>query len=104
MAIGAIFGGPIAGFLVGNYGRKLAMMMCFLPLFVGYSLISSLDNIATLYLGRILTGVGTGMVSLSTPVYIAELSSSNLRGMLVGGFQLFLGGGMLLVNALGWCI
>ncbi|XP_033110252.1 solute carrier family 2, facilitated glucose transporter member 8-like isoform X1 [Anneissia japonica] len=101
MAIGAIFGGPIAGFFVGNYGRKVAMMMCFLPFVVGYGLISSLDNIATLYFGRILTDVGAGMVSFSTPVYIAELSSLDLRGMLVGVSHPFIGGGMLPVNALG---
>ncbi|XP_033110238.1 solute carrier family 2, facilitated glucose transporter member 8-like isoform X2 [Anneissia japonica] len=101
LAVGAIVGGPIAGFCVHNLGRKYAMMLCSLPFVVGYGLIASIDNLATLYTGRILTGIGTGMASLTTPVYIAELSRPDLRGMLVGGFQLFLCVGILLVNALG---
>ena len=35
-----------------------------------------------LYIGRVLTGVGNGMSSLVTSVYVSEVSSSNARGML----------------------
>ncbi|XP_071950741.1 solute carrier family 2, facilitated glucose transporter member 8-like [Antedon mediterranea] len=101
MAIGAIIGGPVAGYCLSHYGRKFTMMLCNLPLTFGYGLIASLDNVASLYVGRILTGIGTGMFSLSTPVYISELSSPNLRGFLVGGVQMFLGFGLVIVNALG---
>ncbi|XP_033110241.1 solute carrier family 2, facilitated glucose transporter member 8-like [Anneissia japonica] len=101
VAVGAIFGCPIAGFCVGYYGRKNSVILCSLPFVAGYGMIAFLDNMTALYIGRILTGIGTGMVTLSTPVYIAELSSPDLRGMLVGGSHLFLGVGMLLVNAFG---
>jgi MFS family permease len=30
--------------------------------------------------GRILTGVGVGLVSLAVPVYVAEIAPANLRG------------------------
>ena len=38
------------------------------------------DSIGWLYLGRILTGVGNGMSSLVTSVYVSEVASSNARG------------------------
>ncbi|XP_038051873.1 solute carrier family 2, facilitated glucose transporter member 8-like [Patiria miniata] len=100
-AVGAIGGGPIAGFLLGVAGRKLTLMTCALPFVAGWVLLATGTAVWLLYIGRILTGIGAGMTSLVTPVYIAEMSSPQLRGLLGASFQLMITLGILVVYALG---
>ena len=68
LAIGAIAGGPIAGFFLDRSGRKLTIMLCAVPFVAGWVAIATAKEIPGLYIGRILTGVGAGMASLATPV------------------------------------
>ncbi|KAH6931379.1 hypothetical protein HPB50_023999 [Hyalomma asiaticum] len=56
---------------------------------------------AALFIGRLLTGVGTGMVALAVSVFISEISPSHLRGLLNTGANLVLCFGILLVFVLG---
>ena len=46
---------------------------------------------------RILGGVGVGVASMLSPLYIAEISPSAIRGRLVSFNQLAIVGGILLV-------
>ncbi|XP_071949085.1 solute carrier family 2, facilitated glucose transporter member 8-like [Antedon mediterranea] len=101
VAIGAIFGGPIAGMSINKLGRKYSVMICAFPYAVGYAMIASVNSVAALYVGRILTGVGAGMTSLATPVYIAEVSSPDIRGALGASFQLSVTIGVFIVNVFG---
>lgn len=73
--VGAIFGGPIAGWIADSYGRKVALLLVVLPYFVGYLMISYAHFIynpvafkTVLFLGRFLTGVGLGWSCLASPV------------------------------------
>lgn len=66
--VGAIFGGPVAGFLIGSIGRKATLMACAVPFAVGWALIASVPYVWGLYLGRVLTGFATGMTTLACPV------------------------------------
>lgn len=43
-------------------------MFCTVPLVLGWLLISYAKNVAMLYAGRIITGLGCGAVSLTVPV------------------------------------
>lgn len=101
VAIGAIFGGPCAGFLVEVLGRKLTLMLCTLPMGAGWFLITCGVNFAVVYVGRILGGFAMGMVALTAPLYIAETSSMARRGVLGAGFQLFVSTGILAVYGIG---
>ncbi|XP_072022520.1 solute carrier family 2, facilitated glucose transporter member 8-like [Amphiura filiformis] len=101
LALGAILGGPIAGLLLDMLGRKLTVMLCAIPFVAGWVAIATARGIYGLYIGRILTGIGAGMASLSVPVYIAEMSSPNLRGLLGSSFQLVITLGILTAYALG---
>lgn len=44
-----------------------------------YTLIGLADGYGMLLLGRLLTGIGVGVVSLTTPVYIAEVAPTRCR-------------------------
>lgn len=101
VAIGAIFGGPCAGFLVEVFGRKLTLMVCTLPMGVGWFLITCGVNFAVVYVGRICSGFAMGMVALTAPLYIAETASRARRGVLGAGFQLFVSSGILAVYGIG---
>lgn len=80
--IGSLVGALIGGWLTHSLGRKLSTMLTCLPLALGWLSIVAADRLCWLYIGRVLTGVGNGMSSLVTSVYVSEVSSSNARGML----------------------
>lgn len=101
VAIGAIFGGPIAAAFVGNLGRKITLMLCTVPMGIGWFMIVSDYHYILVFCGRVFTGIGMGMVSLVAPLYIAEVSSKKRRGILGSGFQLFVTVGVLSVYAVG---
>ena len=58
--------------------------------------VAQTSDIGYIYGGRVVSGLGLGMVSNLAPVYMAECAPRHLRGVLVGLFQLCLvAGGML---------
>lgn len=82
VAIGSLFGALLGGYFTHAFGRKLSTMITCIPLAFGWLAIVCADSVSLLYLGRFLTGIGNGMSSLVTSVYVSEVSSSNARGML----------------------
>ncbi|KAK2590337.1 hypothetical protein QQS21_011980 [Conoideocrella luteorostrata] len=61
---------------------------------VGTSLQTSAFHVPHLIVGRIITGVGTGMESSTVPTYQSETCPSSLRGRLVSAEVLFVGIGI----------
>lgn len=53
-------------------------------------------SLSMIYAGRIISGFGVGMVSNLTPVFVAETAPKELRGFLMGLFEMFLVSGGLL--------
>ena len=43
-------------------------MLCVIPFVLGWLLISFAQNVAMLYAGRVITGLGCGTISLAVPV------------------------------------
>lgn len=101
MTFGGMFGCPTAGWLVEKFGRRGALFLTMFPFLLGWVLICFGNGLAVLYLGRFLTGLGGGMVTVASPMYIAETCPKELRGMLGSGVQLNVTLGILLVYALG---
>lgn len=86
--IGSIIGVMGAGVLGDNFGRKKTLLVAavlFTLSSIGCAISDSFD---VLVLSRIIGGVGIGVVSIISPLYISEISVPQYRGRLVSLYQL----------------
>ena len=113
---GCVLGAIVAGWVSKAIGRKGGMLVAgalFLisaagsafPEF-GLGPIGEMGPkaLTPFILYRILCGVGVGIASMLSPLYIAEISPSQIRGRLVSFNQLSIVGGILLVYFVNWAI
>lgn len=103
LALGAMAGCIVAGFLSDYLGRK-KVMFCAGVLFTLSSLILAISqSVEILIVGRILSGIAIGMASTIVPLYISEVAPAKIRGTLVSTNQLAFAIGMttvFIVNAI----
>lgn len=93
--IGCILGVAAAGPLSDFWGRKRSLLVAGV-LFLVSAIGSALPQTFTQFVvARILGGLGIGVASMLSPVYIAEIAPPDLRGRLVGLNQLAIVSGML---------
>lgn len=74
LAIGAIVGAPLTGFLVEKFGRKMTNLMLGFPFLASWALIVFTNSVTWLYIARILGGIATGGACVATPMYVSEIS------------------------------
>eukprot|EP00898_Chlorokybus_atmophyticus_P006555 jgi/Chlat1/6900/Chrsp52S06583 len=99
--IGAVIGASIGGHIADGLGRKAALTAAGMPFVVGWLMISLAAHKGLLFIGRLLTGFGVGVVSLTVPVYIAETAPTKLRGTLGAMNQLAITTGIAVVYSIG---
>ena len=102
--LGCLLGVMISGSLSDKYGRKPLMIfssLIFIWAAVGTGIVNDL-NWFIFY--RILGGVGIGIASNLSPMYIAEVSPSNIRGRFVSINQLTVVLGILAAQIVNWLI
>uniref|UniRef100_A0A7S2RIC0 Hexose transporter 1 n=1 Tax=Rhizochromulina marina TaxID=1034831 RepID=A0A7S2RIC0_9STRA len=78
----------VSGFPMQVYGRKPIIMVACVAYTCGSLAVALAKGLGLLLLGRSLLGVGVGLSSMSTPIYLAEMAPSEIRGMLVACFNL----------------
>ncbi|CAK9814494.1 Facilitated trehalose transporter Tret1 [Anthophora quadrimaculata] len=103
-SIGAIGSAVICiptGILADILGRKYTMLLLVIPFTIGWLLIIFANSVLMFYIGRFITGIGSGAFSVVIPIYIAEIAESSIRGTLGSYFQLLLTVGILLTYVLG---
>lgn len=88
VTVGAAAGGLLGGWMVEKIGRKLSLMFCSLPYVFGFTVIIAAQNVWMLHIGRVLTGLASGVTSLVVPLYISEMAHERVRGMLGSCVQL----------------
>ncbi|XP_005938721.1 solute carrier family 2, facilitated glucose transporter member 8 [Haplochromis burtoni] len=88
VTVGAALGGLLGGWMVEKIGRKVSLMLCALPFVSGFTIIIAAQNVWMFYVGRILTGLASGITSLVVPVYISEMAHEKVRGTLGSCVQL----------------
>ncbi|KAL2323832.1 hypothetical protein Fmac_022890 [Flemingia macrophylla] len=93
---GAIVGAAVGGWINDAYGRKRATIIADVVFTLGAIVMAAAPDPWVLILGRVLVGLGVGTASVTAPVYIAELSPSEIRGALVSTNVLMITGGQFL--------
>ncbi|HFZ8995533.1 TPA: D-xylose transporter XylE [Citrobacter freundii] len=118
--IGCIIGGACAGFLNGKFGRKKTMLIAAVLFFLSAlgsafpefghraishaipTYLSGFINEFVIY--RIIGGLGVGIASMTSPMFIAEIAPSHMRGKLVSFNQFAIIFGQLLVYCVNYLI
>ena len=102
--VGSICGVLAAGTLSDYLGRTLTMLLSaalFSISAIGCALCGSFEALVAY---RIIGGVGIGVVSIVSPIYISEVSPARIRGTLVSLYQLAVTAGFLLAYMANWGI
>ena len=103
--IGCIIGGALSGFVSKSFGRKAGLVISAFFMTVSafgawqpekLNLFGTLD-VYSFVIYRIIGGVGIGLASLLSPMYIAEIAPSAIRGKLVSWNQFAIISGMLII-------
>lgn len=88
--LGCILGVSISGKLSDKYGRKPVLILSAV-LFLSSALGCMVSgSFTTLIIFRLIGGLGIGVASMVSPLYISEFSPSRFRGMMVSLYQLAL--------------
>ncbi|KAI5684297.1 hypothetical protein M9H77_05525 [Catharanthus roseus] len=92
---GATIGSFTGGSLADKFGRTKTFILDAIPLAVGAFLCTTAQNVQTMIVGRLLAGIGIGISSAIVPLYISEISPTEIRGTLGSVNQLFICIGIL---------
>lgn len=101
MLFGAAVGSFAAGGFADKRGRKASLAIAGVVLAAGSALCAMATSLNGMLLGRLLVGLGVGLVSILVPMYVSELSPPAHRGILGSGPQLSIGCGILFAMLLG---
>ena len=102
--IGSILGVLVAGMLSDFLGRKKTMLISALMFSVSAIGCAVCTGFTDLVVYRIVGGVGIGIVSIVSPIYISEISPARVRGTMVSFYQLFITIGFLLADLVNYLI
>ncbi|MDR1681295.1 MAG: sugar porter family MFS transporter [Prevotellaceae bacterium] len=86
--IGSIVGVSIAGLLSDFFGRKKILLLAAVLFAVSAIGCAVSADILQLVVYRIVGGIGIGVVSIVSPLYISEVSAAQYRGRMVALYQL----------------
>jgi MFS transporter, SP family, xylose:H+ symportor len=95
--VGCVLGAAVAGPLNDRFGRKKVLVLSAV-LFIVCAVGSALPrHLAEFVIYRFIGGIGVGAASMTSPLYIAEISPARIRGRMVSLNQLAIVFGMLVV-------
>jgi SP family xylose:H+ symportor-like MFS transporter len=113
---GCVLGAAAAGWIAHRYGRQRALCLAAI-LFIVSALGAAVPELGIGPIGsvgpqslwafigyRVLGGIGIGLASMVSPLYIAEIAPPALRGRLVSGNQMAIVVGIVLVYFVNWSI
>ncbi len=103
--VGCIIGGSLGGYISQSMGRKRGLILAailFLISALGSAMPEKLNfmglaTISSFIFYRVLGGIGVGLASMLSPMYIAEIAPANIRGKLVSWNQFAIIFGMVVV-------
>ena len=104
LALGAIAGCLLAGWLTEKYGRRPGLLTA-ASLFAFSSIAMAMAPSRDIFIvARFFAGVGVGMASMLSPLYIAEIAPAHIRGRMVAINQLTIVIGILVTNLVNYAL
>lgn len=95
LLFGALFASLIGGFLIDQFGRRLAIIIASSLLVLGSLILLPYESYGIFIVGRIAIGISISLSSIATCVYIAEIAPQHRRGLLVSLNELMIVIGIL---------
>lgn len=100
--IGEFFGSLTASFIGDKFGRRGGFLAACAYVTIGVIIqIVPAGNVAALGAGRAVLGMGVGVVSNATPLYLSEVAPTAIRGVVVSSWQLMLAIGQVIGACVG---
>lgn len=100
--IGTIAGSIAAGYLADAMDRRATVSLSCLIYAFGILGAALAPGPQAFAMCRILCGIGIGLISVASPMYLAEVSPAHLRGRIVGAFQFSLSVGVVVAFGAGY--
>jgi SP family arabinose:H+ symporter-like MFS transporter len=85
--VGCIAGVSVAGWLSDKFGRKMILLLSAILFSLSAIGCAVSSSFSTLVVYRLIGGMGVGIASMLSPLYISEISPPDLRGRLVALYQ-----------------
>jgi len=95
--VGCALGAAGAGVLSDGLGRRRVLIVSAILFFISAVGTALPRDVATFIIFRIIGGIGVGAASMSSPMYIAEISPARIRGRMVSVNQFAIVTGFLVV-------
>ncbi|MBN2689790.1 MAG: MFS transporter [Gammaproteobacteria bacterium] len=98
--VAAVLGGGslatlVSGPLADRLGRRTLITTAAVLFILGILILVSSHSFDGILIGRLIEGVGVGVITIIIPLYLAEAAPAAIRGSGVTAFQLFLTAGIL---------
>lgn len=93
--LGALAGALMGGYLADRLGRKWTIMLTAVLFILGSWITAESHFYFMLLFGRVVSGIAVGVISVTAPLYLAEIAPPNRRGAIVSAYQLFITLGIL---------
>ena len=104
LALGCMVGCAIAGALADKYGRKPGLMTAAVIFALSSLGMAASGSLTVFIIMRFAAGIGVGMASMLSPMYIAEISPAAVRGRNVAINQLTIVLGILITNLVNYLL
>ncbi|XP_059045394.1 facilitated trehalose transporter Tret1-like [Achroia grisella] len=98
---GFVAGSLASRFISDKVGRRATLLSSALPVTIGSIATISGSNVWIICVARFLWGIGTGMVSTVSSIYLAEIADKEIRGSLIVANRFFVNFGVFLMLAIG---
>lgn len=102
--IGCLFGALVSGYFSDRYGRRIVLIGSAALFTLAAVGTGAVDQFTPFILFRLTGGVGIGLASAISPMYIAEISPAQFRGRLVSVNQLTIVIGILAAQVVNYLI
>ena len=104
LALGCIAGCLFAGKIADRYGRRPGLICAAAIFAVSSAGMAASGQLSVFILMRFTAGIGVGMASMLSPLYIAEVSPAHVRGRNVAINQLTIVLGILVTNLVNYLL